>query len=183
MTNDPGSTMDGNQDVYITPDNHPGELIAGGNAPMMGFSFSADFTSLTQITSLILTLTMIDGDSATAAQEGSSMDDFDYNHFVLYLGGTYDAATGILMGGVEVFLADGTTPLYLNGFRGGSPLDTETFTNISISAATSNAILAQLAANNGFLPAFVGTDNTGDSSAGAGETAPIAATTFDFTGK
>ena len=165
---DPGNTTpDPNQDVYINPNNHPGVLTTGGGAVGSGYNFSGSYPMLTGITAISITLTVLNGSSATAAQETAggdptSVDDYDLNHIVLYLGGTYSSATG-LTGGTEVLQADGT-PLYLNGLLTNDAQTTLTLSNVQISTATGNAILATLQTNGGFIAAYVGTDNTNDSS-------------------
>ena len=113
------TTPDDNQDVYDAPNNHPGVLTTGGGATGTGYNFSSSYSALTQISAISITLTMLNGSSATAAQETTggnptSIDDYDVNELVLYLGGTYSSVTG-LTGGTEVLQANGT-PLYLNGF-------------------------------------------------------------------
>jgi hypothetical protein len=165
---DPGNTSpDPNQDVYISPNNHPGVLTTGGGATGTGYDFGSSYSALTQISAISITLTMLNGSSATAAQETAggnptSVDDYDVNQLVLYVGGTFSSVTG-LTGGTEVLQANGT-PLYLNGFLTNDAQSTLSFNNIQLSPATGNAIVAALQASGGFLTAFVGTTNTNDSS-------------------
>ncbi len=165
---DPGNTTpDPNQDVYISPNNHPGVLTTGGGATGTGYNFSGSYQALTQISALSITLTMLNGSSATAAQETAGgnptgVNDFDVNHLVLYVGGTFSSVTG-LTGGTEVMQANGS-PLYLNGFLTNDAQSTLSFSNIQLSTATGNAIVAALQASGGLLTAFVGTTNTNDSS-------------------
>ena len=161
------TTPDQNQDVYDDPNNHPGVLTTG-----TGYSFGSSYTTLTQITNLSITLTALNGSSASAAQEtaagnASTTDDFDYNHLVLYLGGTFNSATG-LVGGTEVLQADGT-PLYLNGLLGNDLQSTITLSNVPISMATGSAILSTLQMNGGVIAAYVGTDNPDDTSPTEGD--------------
>src|SRR4029077_15434394 len=67
-----------NQAIYDfasnLPANHPAIVAAG-----TGFDFSTTFSSLSAINSISFTMTMIDGDSASA--------NFDFNHLSLFLGG------------------------------------------------------------------------------------------------
>ena len=169
---DPGNTTpDFNQDVYTGTTNHPGVLTTGGGATGTGYNFSSSYTTLTQISAISITLTVLNGSSATAAQETAggnptTVNDYDVNHLVLYLGGTYSSATG-LTGGTEVMLAN-NTPLYLNGLLTNDGQSTLTLSNVQINTATGTAILSTLQANGGLLAAYVGTTNTTDSSPAAG---------------
>ena len=166
---DPGNTTPNpNQDVYDAPNNHPGVLTTGGGATGTGYNFSSSYSSLTQIAAISITLTVLNGSSATAAQEtaagnSSTTNDFDYNHLVLYLGGTYNSATGLTAGVTQVIQANGS-PLYLNGLLTNDLQSTLTLSNVQVSTATGSAILATLQANGGFLAAYVGTTNPNDTS-------------------
>lgn len=105
--------QDGNQNVYSSPVAGPGVLTTAG-----GYDFTAtSYLTLTNITSITVTLTMQDGNSVSG--------DFDFDHLGLSLDGT---ATGLV----------------LNGFRGNGLQDTFTFTGTPANAAT---ILASLKAD------------------------------------
>jgi len=141
-----------NQAIYdfanSLPANHPAIVAAG-----TGFDFSSTFSSLSAINSISFTMTMIDGDSASG--------NFDFNHLSLFLGGTYNATTGILANGIN-------TGIVLNGFRGTGLLDTQTFT-ANVNSTTGAAILSALSSNGGKIQAFVVSDNTNDTGAAANE--------------
>ncbi len=118
---------DGNNQLLSTTD--PAELTEPG-----GYNFSADFSSLTSVMFIQVTLTLIDGNSST------DPDDFDYNHLFLALDGI-------------------NTGLVLNGFRGGGLLDTLTFSG-TVDSSTGAAIFASL--QDGFLLGSIITDNAND---------------------
>jgi hypothetical protein len=118
---------DGNNQLLSTTD--PAKLTEPG-----GYNFSADFSSLTSVMFIQVTLTLIDGNSST------DPDDFDYNHLFLALDGI-------------------NTGLILNGFRGGGLLDTLTFSG-TVDASTGAAIFASL--QDGFLLGSIITDNASD---------------------
>ena len=71
-----------------------------------GYDFSVDFSSLTSVMFIQVTLTMQDGNSSLTDGEG-----FDYNHLFLGLDGV-------------------NTGLVLNGFRGNGLQDTLTFSGV-----------------------------------------------------
>jgi hypothetical protein len=162
------TTPNSNQDAYDGTLNHPGVLTTGGGASGTGFDFSSSLSSLAQISSISITLTMLNGSSATAAQEvaggdtGETIDDYDVNHLVLYLGGTYSQANG-LTGGTEVIQSNGN-PLYLNGFLTNYAQSTLTFSNILLDGPTGTAIASALSTGGGRLTAYVGSDNPNDTS-------------------
>ncbi len=170
--NDAGSTADGDQDVYSGTDtgtgstvNHPAVIATGGGVTGTGYDFTGQ-TLPTTVTGLQITLTVTNGNSASAAQEGlpqGQPDDFDYNFLVLYVGGTYDTTTGLLTGTpVEVPVsATSSQPLLLNGFRGSDLVDTQVFT-ASFTSAVGASILSQF--SGGHLTAFIGTTNPNDTS-------------------
>jgi len=141
-----------NQAIYdfanSLPANHPAIVAAG-----TGFDFSNTFSSLSAIHSISFTMTMIDGNSASA--------DFDFNHLSLYLGGTYNANTGILANGIN-------TGIELNGFRGNGLLDTLTFT-ANVNSATGTAILSALSSNGGKIQGYVVSDSSSDTALAANE--------------
>jgi PEP-CTERM motif len=141
-----------NQAIYDfsggLPANHPAIVAAG-----TGFDFSSTFSSLSAINSITFTMTMIDGDSASG--------NFDFNHLSLYLGGTYNANTGILANGIN-------TGIVLNGFRGNGLLDTLTFT-ANVNSTTGAAILSALSSGGGKIQAYVVSDNSGDTALAANE--------------
>ena len=141
-----------NQAIYdfsgSLPANHPAIVAAG-----TGFDFSSTLSSLSAINSITFTMTMIDGDSASG--------NFDFNHLSLYLGGNYNATTGILANGIP-------TGIELNGFRGNGLLDTLTFTG-NVSTATGTAILSALSSNSGKIQAYVVSDNANDTALAANE--------------
>ena len=167
-TNDPGSTNDGNQDIYTgAGTNHPAVIAVGGGATGTGYDFTG-MTLPSSIMALEITLTVINGNSATAQEEsdsggdpGQQTNDANYNELVLYLGGTYDATTGLLTGGEEVTQTGGT-PLYLNGLLGESLQSTQSYV-ANFDATEGAAILAQI--SNGHLSAFIATLNPDDTSA------------------
>jgi hypothetical protein len=141
-----------NQAIYDfsggLPADHPAIVAAG-----TGFDFSSTFSSLSAINSISFTMTMIDGNSASG--------DFDFNHLTLYLGGTYNANTGILANGIN-------TGILLNGFRGNGLLDTLTFT-ANVNSTTGAAILSALSSNSGKIQAYVVSDNSNDTALAANE--------------
>jgi hypothetical protein len=141
-----------NQAIYDfasgLPANHPAIVAAG-----TGFDFSSTFSSLSAINSISFAMTMIDGDSASG--------NFDFNHLSLYLGGTYNATTGILANGIN-------TGIVLNGFRGSGLLDTLTFTT-NVSSTTGAAILSALSSSGGKIQAYVVSDNSSDTALAANE--------------
>ncbi len=145
-------THGANQAIYDfasgLPANHPAVVAAG-----TGFDFSSTLSSLSAINSITFTMTMIDGDSASG--------NFDFNHLTLYLGGTYNANTGILASGIN-------TGIVLNGFRGNGLLDTLTFTG-NVNTTTGAAILSALSSNGGKIQAYVVSDNPNDTAAAANE--------------
>ncbi len=121
--------LDGNQNLYSTPTAGTANITTAG-----GYDFTATmYMTLTNITSISITLTVQDGNSANDSQG------FDYNHLHLSLDGT---ATG----------------LTLNGFRGNGLQDTFTFTGVPTNAAT---ILASLKTD-GKLVGTITTDNPND---------------------
>jgi hypothetical protein len=142
-----------NQAIYDfasgLPANHPAIVAAG-----TGFDFSSTFSSLSAINSITFTMTMIDGDSASG--------NFDFNHLTLYLGGTYNANTGILANGIP-------TGIVLNGFRGNALLDTLTFTANINPTTTGAAILSALSSGAGKIQGYVVSDNSGDTALAANE--------------
>lgn len=122
--------LDGNQNLYSTPTAGPATITTAG-----GYDFTATmYMTLTNITSISVTLTVQDGNS-----EATQPDGFDYNHLRLALDGT-------------------DTGLLLNGFRGNALQDTLTFTGTPTNAAT---ILASLKAD-GKLVGTITTDNPND---------------------
>ena len=100
-----------------------------------GYDFSANFSSLTSIMFIQVTLTLQDGNSSSADGQG-----FDFGHLFLGLDGI-------------------NTGLALNGFRGNGLEDTLTFSG-TVSPAVGAAILANL--QDGFLLGSIITDNAGD---------------------
>jgi len=142
-----------NQAIYdfasSLPANHPAIVAAG-----TGFDFTNTFSSLSAINSITFTMTMIDGDSASA--------NFDFNHLSLYLGGTYNANTGILANGIN-------TGIELNGFRGNGLLDTLTFTANVNPNTVGASILSALSSNGGKIQAYVVSDNSSDTAVAANE--------------
>jgi hypothetical protein len=159
------SAGDGNQAVYDfgtsnVPANHPAIVNSGQGAANTGYDFSSganNFTNLGgSISQITFTMTMQDGDSGTAAQQGGTAD-FDFNHLFLYLAApsAYNSTTGLLSGGVN-------TGILLNGFRGLGLQDTQTFTASINPGTTGAAIISQLTTGNGHLDAFVVSDNTAD---------------------
>lgn len=148
--------VDQNQDLYDVLANHPAVVTAGA-----GYDFSGSFASLTSINHITLTLTMFDGNSASNTSDPSN---FDFNHLHFFLGGTFNAATGIYTGGID-------TGIVLNGFRGNGFLDTLTFSLALNPATTGAAILSALQASGGILPGYVVTDNPNDTQIAANEVA------------
>lgn len=107
--------------------------------------------SLTSISQITLTLTMFDGNSGTNTGDPSN---FDFNHLHFYLGGTYNATTGLYTGGID-------TGIILNGFR-AADVDTQTF-SLQVNPTTTGAsILSALQSGNGFLSGYVVSDNSND---------------------
>ncbi len=151
---------DQNQNVYdvsmALPLNHPALVTAGA-----GYDFSGSYTSLTSINQITLTLTMFDGNSGTNTGDPTN---FDFDHLHFYVGGTYDSMTGVYTGGID-------TGILLNGFRGDSFVDTQTFSIMVDPATTGTAILAALQSGNGILPAFVVSDNPSDTALAPNELA------------
>jgi hypothetical protein len=155
------SAGDGNQAIYDVPTNHPAIVPTAG-----GYDFSSGANAFSNlggtIAQITFTMTMQDGDSGSAAQEGGTAD-FDFDHLFLYLGAPadYDPITGTLTGGVN-------TGIVLNGFRGFGLQDTQTFT-MSIDSATSTALLSELSTGGGHLDAWVVSNNAGDTMAAPNE--------------
>ncbi len=100
-----------------------------------GYDFSANFSSLTSIMFIQVTLTVQDGNSSATDGQG-----FDFGHLFLGLDGI-------------------NTGLALNGFRGNGLEDTLTFSG-TVSAAVGAAIFTNL--QDGFLLGTIITDNPGD---------------------
>ncbi len=100
-----------------------------------GYDFSVDFSSLTSVMFIQVTLTMQDGNSSLTDGEG-----FDYNHLFLGLDGV-------------------NTGLVLNGFRGNGLQDTLTFSGV-VNSTIGAAIFANL--QDGFLVGSIITDNPND---------------------
>ncbi|MBA3961615.1 MAG: PEP-CTERM sorting domain-containing protein [Chthoniobacterales bacterium] len=100
-----------------------------------GYNFAANFSSLTSITFIQVTLTLQDGNSSSTDGEG-----FDFNHLFLGLDGV-------------------NTGLTLNGFRGSGLEDTLTFSGV-VSPTIGAAIFANL--QDGFLAGTIITDNAND---------------------
>ncbi len=123
-------TQGDNQNQELTTSD-PAELSV---AP--GYNFSANFSSLTSIMFIQVTLTVQDGNSSATDGQG-----FDFGHLFLGLDGI-------------------NTGLALNGFRGNGLEDTLTFSG-TVSAAIGAAILTNL--QDGFLLGTIITDNPGDS--------------------
>ena len=123
-------TQGDNQNQELTTSD-PAELSV---AP--GYDFSANFSSLTSIMFIQVTLTVQDGNSSATDGEG-----FDFGHLFLGLDGI-------------------NTGLALNGFRGNGLEDTLTFSG-SVSPAIGAAIFTAL--QDGFLLGSIITDNPGDS--------------------
>ena len=119
---------DGQNQELSTSD--PAELSV---AP--GYDFSANFSSLTSIMFIQVTLTVQDGNSSATDGEG-----FDFGHLFLGLDGI-------------------NTGLALNGFRGDGLEDTLTFSG-TVSPAVGAAILASL--QDGYLIGSIITNNASD---------------------
>jgi hypothetical protein len=154
VSEDNGATtnnFDVNQDVYITPANHPAVITSGS-----GYDFTSQ-TLPSTISTITITLTVIDGDSGVS--------DFDFNNLRLYLGGAATFApnppTPIGDGKQNIVTYTGgvNTGIVLNGFEGSGLLDTLTF-SASVDSTTSLAILAEIASHSGFLPAYLVSTNT-----------------------
>jgi PEP-CTERM motif-containing protein len=154
------NSTDQNQNVYDfannLPANHPAIVAAG-----TGYDFSSSYTSLTSINQITLTLTMFDGNSGTNTSDPTN---FDFNHLHFYLGGTYNAQTGLYTGGID-------TGIVLNGFRGNAFVDTVTFSLQVNPATTGAAILSALQANSGKIQGYVVSDNPNDTALAPNELA------------
>ncbi len=100
-----------------------------------GYDFAVNFSSLTSVMFIQVTLTMQDGNSSLTDGEG-----FDYNHLFLGLDGV-------------------NTGLVLNGFRGNGLQDTLTFSGV-VNSTIGAAIFANL--QDGFLVGSIITDNPND---------------------
>lgn len=100
-----------------------------------GYDFSVNFSSLTSVMFIQVTLTMQDGNSSLTDGEG-----FDYNHLFLGLDGV-------------------NTGLVLNGFRGNGLQDTLTFSGV-VNSTIGAAIFTNL--QDGFLVGSIITDNPND---------------------
>lgn len=125
-----GSTTQGDNNNQELSTMDPAELSV---AP--GYDFSADFSSLTSIMFIQVTLTVQDGNSSATDGQG-----FDFGHLFLGLDGI-------------------NTGLALNGFRGNGLQDTLTFSG-TVSPAVGAAIFTAL--QDGFLLGSIITDNPND---------------------
>lgn len=102
-----------------------------------GYNFSANFSSLTSIMFIQVTITLQDGNSVA----GDPMEGFDFNHLFLGLDGV-------------------NTGLVLNGFRGNGLQDTLTFSG-TVSSTVGAAIFTNL--QDGYLLGTIITNNANDS--------------------
>src|SRR5438270_5102439 len=77
------SAGDGNQAIYDVPANHPAIVNSGQGGANTGYDFSSGANNYTNlggtISQITFTMTMQDGDSGSAAQQGGTAD-FDSNH-------------------------------------------------------------------------------------------------------
>jgi hypothetical protein len=158
------SAGDGNQAIYDVGAanmaiNHPAIVNSGQGAANTGYDFSGGANNFTNlggtISQITFAMTMQDGNSGSAAQQGVA--DFDFNHLFLYLAApsAYNSTTGVLTGGVN-------TGIVLNGFRGLGLQDTQTFTMSIDPGTTGAAIVTELTTGAGHLDAFVVSDNPMD---------------------
>lgn len=150
------STVQEDNGATVSTGHEPNQaLFTGGVAGMGngvvtttgGYDFTQTmYMTLTNITSISVTLTIQDGNSGNVVGSNPPTPDFDYNHLRLALDGT-------------------DTGLILNGFRGNGLQDTFTFTGTPLNATT---ILASLKAD-GKLVGTITTDNPNDTAASPNE--------------